>query len=280
MGYFEVFIMAVVQGLSEFLPISSSGHLVFTSALCKMFTGAEITHNSQEVFLDIILHLGTLVAVLIFYRKEIFSIVKALFNSFKTKDFSSVESKLGLYIILGTLVTVVIAYPLHDVAEILVFSPLAVAILLTFTGFLLLYSEYVSRNILEKKGSIDLKTSIMIAIAQGLAALPGFSRSGLTISTGLIMGLDRNTSARYSFLLSIPIILGASMLYPFIKLDMSAFVKFDFMLLLFGAIVSGVVGYFCIKYFIKFVSKFSLKFFGIYCLLVGFLMSAIFYFVR
>ena len=231
MGYFEVFMMAVVQGLSEFLPISSSGHLVFTSALCKLFTRAEITHNSQEVFLDIILHLGTLVAVLIFYRKELFSIMKSLLSSIKTRDFSSNESKLGLYIILGSFVTIVIAYPLHDIAEWLVFSPLAVGILLTFTGFLLLYSEYISKNILEKKATIDLKTSIMIAIAQGVAALPGFSRSGLTISTGLIMGLDRNTSARYSFLLSIPIILGASVLYPFIKLDMSEFVKFDFMLL-------------------------------------------------
>lgn len=278
MGYLEVFFMAVVQGLSEFLPISSSGHLVFTSSLWKLFTGAEFNHNSQEVFLDIVLHLGTLVAVLIYYRKELLDILKSLFEAVKTRDFSSIQAKLGLYIILGTFVTVAIAYPLHDIAKALVFSPFAVGVLLTFTGFLLIYSEYVSKNILEKKPNIDLKSSIIIAIAQGLAALPGFSRSGLTISTGLIMGLDRNMSAKYSFLLSIPIILGASMLYPFIKLDVTDIASLNILQLIFGAIVSGIVGYFCIKYFIKFVSKFSLTLFGIYCLLMGTIMSAIFYF--
>ncbi len=280
MGYIEVILMGIVQGLSEFLPISSSAHLVFTSNICKLFTGKEFAYNSQEVFLDIVLHFGTLVAVLIFYRREICEIIKALIIGIKNKNFSDVKAKLGLYIILGTLVTVCIAYPLHDFAEILVFSPMAVGVLLTFTGFLLLFSEYVSKNILEKKQNIDLKTSILIAIAQGLAALPGFSRSGLTISVGLLNGLDRKTSANYSFLLSIPIILGASMLYPFIKLDMKEVVNYDFVLLFVGALVSAIVGYLCIKYFIKFVSKFSLRFFGIYCLIVGFAMSMLFYFVK
>lgn len=278
MGYFEVFIMAVVQGLSEFLPISSSGHLVFTSSLCKICTGTEISLNSQEVFLDIILHLGTLVAVLIFYRKELHEITKAIVLAFKTKNFSSADAKLGLYIILGTFITVAIAYPLYGIAEQLVFTPLAVAVLLTFTGFLLIYSEYVSKNVLAKKTKIDLKTSIVIAIAQGLAALPGFSRSGLTISTGLIMGLDRATSAKYSFLLSIPIIIGASLVYPIIELNPSEIRSFNIHLLIFGALVSGIVGYFCIKYFIKFVSKFSLTIFGIYCLVVGIVMTGFFYF--
>lgn len=280
MGYIEVIIMGIVQGLSEFLPISSSAHLVFTSNICKLFKGTETVYNAQEVFLDIVLHFGTLIAVLIFYRKEIWNIIKALFNACKNKDFSNPEAKLGVYIIAGTFVTVLIAYPLHDVAEMLVFSPAIVGVLLTFTGFLLLFSEYISKNILKKKSLLDWKSAILIAIAQGLAALPGFSRSGLTISTGLLCGLDRNTSANYSFLLSIPIILGASMLYPFIKLDLNEVAQFDFLLLATGAIVSGIVGYFCIKYFIKFVSKFSLKIFGIYCLLIGFAMTALFYFVK
>ena len=272
--------MGIVQGLSEFLPISSSAHLVFTSNICKLFNGMETVYNAQEVFLDIVLHFGTLVAVLIYYRKEILQIIKALSTAVKTRNFSTVEAKLGIYLIVGTVVTVLIAYPLHDIAEFLVFSPMAVGVLLTFTGFLLLFSEYVSKNILEKKSILDLKTAILIAIAQGLAALPGFSRSGLTISTGLLCGLDRSASARYSFLLSIPIILGASMVYPFIKLDLREVAQFDFLLLSIGALVSGIVGYFCIKYFIKFVSKFSLKIFGIYCLIVGAAMTALFYIVK
>ena len=280
MGYIEVILMGIVQGLSEFLPISSSAHLVFTSNICKLFTGTEAAYNAQEVFLDIVLHFGTLVAVLIYYRSEIWQIIKALYFACKNKDFSAPEAKLGIYIIAGTCVTVMIAYPLHDIAEMLVFSPFTVGVLLTFTGFLLLFSEYISKNILEKKTSIDWKTALLIAAAQGIAALPGFSRSGLTISTGLLCGLDRNTSARYSFLLSIPIILGASMLYPFIKLDLNEAARFNFLLLATGAAISAVVGFFCIKYFIKFISKFSLKAFGIYCLIVGISMTALFYFVK
>ncbi len=280
MSYLQVILMAIVQGLSEFLPISSSAHLVFTSRLYTLITGTPVEHNTQEVFTDIILHFGTLIAVLIFYRKELIEILKSLFLAIKTRDFSTTNAKLGLYIILGTVITVVIAYPLYDIANYLVFSPFAVGVLLTFTGSFLIFSEYVSRNIFEKENHISLKNSIMIAIAQGLAALPGFSRSGLTISTGLILGLDRNTAARYSFLLSIPIIFGASLLFPFLKMDTTEIVNSDFMLLTVGAIVSGLVGYFCIKYFIKFVSKFSLTFFGVYCLIVGFIMTALFYFVK
>ena len=277
MSYLQVILMAIVQGLSEFLPISSSAHLVFTSNVYKLFNGIEMSRDAQEVFLDIVLHFGTLVAVLFFYRREICKILKALLVAIKTRDFSSEQAKWGVYIILGTFVTFLIAYPLNGIAELLVFTPFAVGVLLTFTGATLIFSEYVSKNILEKKEKVDLKTSVAIAIAQGLAALPGFSRSGLTISLGLIMGLNRDVAAKYSFLLSIPIILGASMLYPVMELDMSQIVNFDYGLLLVGALVSGIVGYFCIKYFIKFVSKFSLTFFGIYCIIAGFVMTALFY---
>ena len=102
---------------------------------------------------------------------------------------------------------------------------------------------------------ITLKSSVLIAIAQGLAALPGFSRSGLTIATGLLSGHDRTIAARYSFLLSIPIILGASMVYPLIKLDFAEVVTYNWIAIIVGTIVSGIVGYLCIKYF-TFIYKF------------------------
>ena len=108
-----------------------------------------------------------------------------------------------------------------------------------------------------------------MAIAQGLAALPGFSRSGLTIASGLLCKQDRVTAARYSFLLSIPIIVGASMLYPFIKIDMSEFGQYNWNAIIIGTIVSAIVGYICIKYFLKFVGKYSLAFFAYYCIIVG-----------
>ena len=269
MNFIQAILMGIVQGLSEFLPISSSGHLVFTSNFYKVFKGLEIVQESnEEIFFDIMLHLGTLIAVLIFFRKEIMEIIIALINSLKTKDFSDKNSKLGLYIILGTVITVAVALPMEKIAEKLVYSPAVVGILLVITGFVLFYSEYRSKKI-ASKAEVDLKTSIFIAIAQGLAALPGFSRSGWTIATGLFNGLDRLTAARYSFLVSIPIILGASMVYPLIKIDLHEALTYNWGAIGVGTLVSALVGYLCIKYFLKFVAKFSLAIFGYYCVIVG-----------
>lgn len=276
MDLIQTSLMGIVQGLSEFLPISSSAHLVFTSNFYKVFRGIEIVQESnQEVFLDIMLHLGTLVAVLIFFRKEIFQILRALYYGIKTKDYSNKDFKVGLYIVVGTIITILVAYPLNEVAEYLVFNPVIVGILLIFTGMLLLFSEYIGKQILDKK-DIGWKSSILIAIAQGLAALPGFSRSGLTIATGLLSGHDRSVAARYSFLLSIPIILGASMVYPLIKLDFNEVINYNWLAITVGTIISAIVGYLCIKYFLKFVGRFSLGIFGYYCLAVG-IFTAIFF---
>lgn len=270
MSILQAIIMGIVQGLSEFLPISSSAHLVIVSNIYKVLTGIELAQeSSQEIFLDIMLHLGTLIAVLIYFRKDILKILKAFFIALKTKDFSSKYAKLALYILFGTITTVFIAFPLHSVAENLVFSPAIVGILLIITGGLLFFSEAYSKKLTEKCTDINLKTSILMAIAQGLAALPGFSRSGLTIATGLLNKRTRTAAAEYSFLLSIPIILGASMLYPFIKIDMTEFTQFNWSSIIWGTIISAIVGYICIKYFLKFVGKYSLAFFGYYCIIIG-----------
>ena len=277
MGFLQAILMGIVQGLSEFLPISSSAHLVFTSNFYKVFKGIEIVQTSnEEVFFDIMVHLGTLIAVLIFFRKDVIKILKAMLNALKTKDWSDNEAKLGLFIALGTILTIFIAYPLNEIAEKLVYSPVIVGILLFITGFTLLYSEYKSKKIETKKSEVDLKSSIFIGIAQGLAALPGFSRSGWTIATGLFFGLDRITAARYSFLLSIPIILGASMVYPLVKIDIAEATQYNWIAIIAGTITSGIVGYLCIKYFMKFISKFSLALFGYYCLIMG-IATAIFF---
>lgn len=279
MDLIQSILMGIVQGLSEFLPISSSAHLVFTSNFYKVFKGVEIVQETnQEVFLDIMLHLGTLIAVLIFFRKEIWEILKALYVGLKTKDYSTKDFKTGAYIFLGTIVTVLIAFPLNEVAGFLVFKPAIVGCLLIFTGFLLIFSETWAKKH-GTKNEINLKNSVLIAIAQGLAALPGFSRSGLTIATGLLSGVDRTTAAKYSFLLSIPIILGASMVYPLVKLDLHEVVTYNWSAIVAGTVVSGIVGYLCIKYFIKFVSKFSLSIFGWYCLIMG-IVTAVFFIGR
>ena len=268
--------MGIVQGLSEFLPISSSAHLVFTSNFYKVFKHIPIADQStEEVFLDIMLHLGTLIAVIIFFRKDIVEICKALFDGIRKRDFSHYNAKLGLYIILGTIVTIILALPLEKVANHLVFHPALVGGLLIITGGTLFLSEYLSKK-QARKDEIGKKEAILIGLAQGIAVLPGFSRSGWTIAAGLFSGLNRQTAARYSFLLCIPIILGASMVYPLIKIDVAEAINYNWLAIILGTIFSGITGYFCIKYFMKFISKFSLNIFGWYCVLMG-IFTAVFF---
>lgn len=280
MGILQAVILGIVQGLSEFLPISSSAHLVIFSNLYKVFIDGNPTEqSSQEIFLDIMLHLGTLIAVLIYFRKDLWEILKALFYGIKNKNYTDTNAKTGLFILIGTVFTVLIAYPMHTFAEDLVFRPCSVGALLVLTGILLLFSEFYSKKITDKSDKIDLKTSIIMAIAQGIAALPGFSRSGLTIASGLLCKKDRISAAKYSFLLSIPIILGASMLYPLIKIDFNELSHYNWSAILLGTLVSAIVGYLCIKYFLKFIGKYSLSFFGYYCIITGILTFGFFAFI-
>ena len=284
MTILQTILMGIVQGLSEFLPISSSAHLVFTSNFYKVFKGIEIVQQSnEEIFLDIMLHLGTLVAVIVFFRKEIWEISKALFAVCKNRQMlrsaqneEAKNAKLGIYIIIGTIITIALALPIDDIAEHLVYHPALVGGLLILTGFVLFFSEYLSKKRTEKFDTPNLKQSILIGLAQGLAVLPGFSRSGWTIATGLFAGLNRETAARFSFLLSIPIILGASMVYPLIKIDVKEALTYNWAAIISGTIISAIVGYFCIKYFMKFISKFSLNIFGWYCVLMGVFTSVFF----
>ena len=266
MHILQAVIMGIVQGLSEFLPISSSAHLVFASNLYKVFADIPIHDNSgQEVFFDIMVHFGTLIAVIIFFRKDILKIINVII----AKDWSNNEAKLGLYIIAGTIVTVLVAIPINTFAASLVFKPVVVGAFLVITGLVLFFSEYLSRKNLNQQKEVDFKTAVIMGFVQGLAAIPGFSRSGWTIASGLWNGISRTKAARYSFLLSIPIIMGASMVYPVVKIDYSEMPHYNWTAIIAGTIVSGIVGYFCIKYFLKFLEKFSMNVFAAYCIIIG-----------
>ena len=280
MELLQSLILGFVQGITEFLPISSSGHLVIFSALYKFFTHQEMAAaTSEEVFLDIILHLGTLIAVLFYFRKDVLNILKGLFNSCKTKDFGLKESKLGLFLILGTFFTLLVAYPLKDVSEKLVSNPMIVCALLLITGSVIFLSEVIGAKI-QKRDELTWKQTIMIGIAQGVAAFPGISRSGMTISTGLFCGLTRIESARFSFLLSILIIAGTSIFYPILEIDFSVLKGFNWISIFGGFVVAMISGYLCIKYFMRFLNKYSMKIFAYYCFLVGILGFTFFFFVK
>lgn len=277
----KVITMGIVQGLSEFLPISSSAHLVFTSHILQMISGNPIPdESSYDIVLSMMLHIGTLIAVFIFFAKEIIDIWNALINGIKTKNYSDYNTKLGLYIILGTIITIAVALCIDDTAERLMFMPAVVGFLLIITGFYLFFAEKFSDCVKpeDKKKEIDTKTAVIMSIAQGLAALPGFSRSGWTIASGLFSKADRVIAARYSFLLSIPIILGASIVYPLKEINISELVSYNWTYIFIGTIVSAIVGYICIKYFLQFLSKFSLRVFAYYCIVVGLITTLFFTF--
>lgn len=280
LGLIKVVAMGIVQGLSEFLPISSSAHLVFTSHIIQMISGNHIPdESSYDTVLSMMLHIGTLIAVFVFFWKEVVEIWNALVKGIKTKDYSDYNTKLGLYIILGTIITVFVALIFQNRAEELMETPAVVGFLLIITGSFLLGSEKYSEKIENKSDKVSLKTAIIMSVAQGLAALPGFSRSGLTIASGLFNKTERIACARYSFLLSIPIILGASVVYPLKEIQMSELMSYNWVYIGIGTFVSAVVGYICIKYFLAFLSKYSLRAFGYYCLIVGFIATLFFTFM-
>lgn len=278
MPIIQSILMGLIQGLTEFLPVSSSGHLVLISSLCKLFCGNELMiTGQQEVFFDIILHVGSLIAVLIYFKNDLIKIIKEFVNAVRTKDFTAPEAKLPVFLVIGTVFTILVALPLKDFSESLVESPVIVGFFIFVTGCILFFSEKISQKI-QKTNNIDVKKAIIIGIAQGIAAFPGISRSGSTISTGLLLGLDRVASARYSFLLSILIIMGTSIFYPVLEFTPAQMMGFNWSLLIIGFIVSMLVSYFCIKYFLQFLGKYSMKVFAYYCWTMGLFMVVFFHF--
>lgn len=274
----QALITGIVQGLTEFLPVSSSGHLVLTSSIYKLITGQSLSSGgSEEIFFDIMLHIGTLIAVLIYFRQDIVHLIKVFTTSLKDGTLkTNQEAKIPLYIAAGTLATVLIAFPLKDYFESLVYNPAMVGIILIITGTLLYSTEFISQKLSKKDSLIGWKRSIVIGLAQGLAVAPGLSRSGATIAAGLASGLDRVVCARYSFLLSIPIIIAAGLFHSLELFANGELAGFNWTAILLGTLVSTLVGYYCIKYFIIFISKNKLNVFAIYCWVVGFAMAVFF----
>lgn len=274
MDTIQAVIMGFVQGLSEFLPISSSAHIVFASAIYKIFVGKSLTVgvNGEEIFFDIIIHLATLLAIFVYFYKDLLEISKGFLKACKEKKYQEPDFLFVKNIAIATIFTCVLALFFKDIAHKLVENPFIVSILLLGTGFILYFSEKFKQD----TKNMTLKTAILIGIAQGLAVFPGLSRSGLTIATGVFNGIKRIDAAKFSFILSIPIILGASMVYPLLELDFAEIKTFNFSAIIFGFITSFVVGYICIKYFMKFLAKSSLKGFAYYCWIIGILMMFIF----
>ncbi len=259
MTLLQSIILGIIQGATEFLPISSSGHLVLVPSLLGW------TLPSDEAFaLNIILQAATLVAVCSYFLPDILAMVNAVLQALRTKTWDDPNAQLALLILLATIPAGLTGFFLNDFFERVFNDPLVTAFCLIGTAILLVMAENFGKRT-RPLNAITWKDALWIGFFQVLALLPGISRSGSTITAGMLRDLDRATAARFSFLISIPLMLGAGAngLYNFISLPDTGIYWPQFLA---GSITAALVGYLSIKWLLGFLNHKSLYTFAIYCL--------------
>lgn len=257
MTLFEIIILAIIQGLTEFLPISSSAHLILPSEV--------LGWNDQGIAYDVAVHVGSLLAVMLYFREDIWRLTGAWFSHGFTSN-QTQDSRLAWWVILATIPAVIFGFAFKDFIEIYARSALVIAITTIGFGLLLWYADSKASQT-KTVDHITWKNVVFIGLAQAIAIIPGTSRSGITMTAGLMIGLNRESAARFSFLLSIPVILGAGTLATLDLLQSRSAV--DWNALLFGAVFSFVSAYACIYLFLAWISKIGMLPFVIYRLILG-----------
>ncbi len=256
MDIFEILILGFIQGIAEFLPISSSAHLIIFRDIFGI--GAGISSNMELTF-DVALHFGTLLAIGVFFFWDFIKMIQKGF----TKGVKDEDGKILWYLIAATIPAAIVGVLFEDAIENVIRSNyIVIALALAIMGIIIyLADKYSKQNKTIKK--MTLKDAIIIGCSQVFALIPGFSRSGTTIATGRVLGLDRESAAKFSFFLSAPVVLGAVVLqlikgstWNVIVANMSTF--------LLGIFVSFVTGLLCIKYLLKYLQKHNFKIFMIY----------------
>ena len=259
--------MGVVQGLTEFLPISSSGHLVLFQSL--------LGFSKPQLMYDIILHLGTLLAVCIFFRFDLIEMIRETWNfsvaiSHGQEKLRSIDKRpyvmLTLWVITATIPTAVIGLAFRSPLEALFSDVDRVGVMMICTGLILAVTMFIS-TAYSRRRDVGLLTALVVGVAQGLAIIPGISRSGITIVCGMVCGMERELSARFSFLLSIPAIIGAVVL----QLSFEGLSRSDIIPLSLGFLSSAIIGFFALKILMGVVRKGRLFYFAPYCWALGLL---------
>lgn len=262
MTLIEAIILGIVQGATEFLPVSSSGHSILVPTVFGL--------SQPTLSAVVVAHLGTLLAVAIYFYKDLWGIITAVFRSIIDRDpMQSTESRLGWFIVVGSIPAVLAGLLLESWFESVFADPRWAAGFLLITAVFLVTGERL-RSGLKTLAKMTWLDAMIIGIFQSFALLPGVSRSGSTITAGLIRGLDRELAARYSFLMSVPIIFGAGVLKLAELVSQPGWTsQIGTMLTTF--VVAAVVGYACIHFLISWLKKRSLYPFAIYCATVGIL---------
>lgn len=262
MKFWMAVVLGVVQGVAEFLPISSSGHL----SLLQYFFGME----EPDALYNILLHFATLVAVCVVYRRDIAEMILEFFRLFVHREERGnppEARRMILLLILGTL-PLFLVLPFDDFVEGLGANPVFVSAMLLVTGCILFLSDRCGGG--RKNGrTATVKDVLLVGLAQGAATIPGLSRSGTTISAGMALGFERNFAVRFSFLLSLPAVLGATLLKVVKVAKDGVFNMEQLPMYLTGMVVAGVVGYFSISLVKLLASKGKFGSFAYYCWVVG-----------
>jgi len=254
MNFFQAIFLGLLQGVTEFLPISSSGHL----ALVEFFFGIE----GAGLTFDVALHLGTLLGVCIYFRRDLFMMLTSLIKPRMLGEDAGHQRSLAFYICLGTLPAVAAGYFLKDAAETSFRSPFLIAATLAGAGLLLLLADKAGKHLRDIK-SIGFVDVILIGLFQAFAIMPGVSRSGITMTAGLMRGFNRMSAARFSFLLSIPVILGAGVYnLPDIIRQGSEPGQLGFYLA--GFVAAAISGYLVIAFLLRFIQSHSFAIFAYY----------------
>lgn len=259
---FIAFVLGVIQGFTEFLPVSSSGHLEFGKILFdKCNSVAE-----DDLLFSVVVHLATALATLIVFRKDIVHIFKGLFQ-FKNNE----ESRFSLYIVLSMIPAAIIGLLFKDeITDAFACNPLGVGGALIFTAILLFAAEKLNW----KKGELNWFKSIIVGLAQAIALIPGISRSGSTIGASLMLGVDKEKAARFSFIMVLPLIFGLAgkeLLEYFEMVELGQKTQFSGISLVIGFFSAFVTGWVACKWMLKIVKKNGLIYFSIYCLVAGIL---------
>lgn len=273
MTLLQSFILGIVQGLTEFIPVSSTAHLI----LIPWLFGWTFDENARFVF-DVLLQLGTLAAVIVYFWKDVWHITRDVVSGvMKGKPFGTVEARLGWLMAVATVPAVIVGLLFKDFFERLHGSPVIVAAILIGTAGLLLVSEQLGRRT-RSLDSLTWLDALIIGVAQSLALFPGVSRSAATISGGLVRDLERPAAARFSFLMSIPALVGASAVA--VK-DLIALPNNREYLpaLALGALAAAVVGFVSIRWLLNYLSRHPLNLFAWYRIGAG-VLCVIVYFLR
>jgi len=254
MEYFPSVLLGLLQGATEFLPISSSGHLVLAEAFFKV--------EDAGLTFDVALHMGTLIALLCYFRTDMLAMAASLLKVAETAE-DALNRKSAFLIVIATIPAVIVGLCLEHYAETVFRRPALVACTLTIGGLLLLWAEkYGSRS--KAYQDIGLKDAMIIGLAQALAIVPGVSRSGITMTAGLFRSFDRPSVARFSFLLSVPIIAGAGFLNCLKIVRQGGLQQGQTAFFLIGFLAAAISGYCFIAFLMRYVETRSFAVFAYY----------------